>query len=181
MISGYISDRWADVGPSLRAATPELRARAALVNQIHDMYIASPNSSDPNVTATQGCMYKPVELIDAPTRARKVAELAKQLSVLEELLVGPYIAGEAITEADLALYPTCLFFIFMLPRVFGWGKVLEGKPKLTAWFAKIEELEAAQRVRGEVVPALERWEQSGRFGPIIEQVKTAPDLAWKFD
>lgn len=40
VIVGYILDRWADRGPSLRAATPELRARAALATRVHDLYVA---------------------------------------------------------------------------------------------------------------------------------------------
>merc|ERR1719424_944998 len=111
----------------MKAATPEARALAAMINQIHDLYLASANSSDPRVTATQGCMYKPVDVIDAESRASKVGEIAKQLDVLEGLFKGPYCAGEDITEADLALYPTFLFFTFMLPKVFGWEKVLEDR------------------------------------------------------
>mmetsp|Transcript_33981 Transcript_33981/g.109106 ORF Transcript_33981/g.109106 Transcript_33981/m.109106 type:complete len:101 (-) Transcript_33981:346-648(-) len=70
------------------AATHQARARALLLNSIHDVYIASPNSSDPAVTANQGCGYKGVELIDAPARAGKLREVAKQVGVLEGL-VGP--------------------------------------------------------------------------------------------
>jgi len=75
VICGYICDRWSGVGPSMSAATPELRAKSALIHQVHDMYIASANSSNPSVTATQGCMYKAVDLIDAPTRAAKAEKL----------------------------------------------------------------------------------------------------------
>ena len=67
------------------------RALANLINSVHDLYIASPNSSNPAVTATQGCMYKPVDQIDALTRAAKVAEIDLQLGVLEGLVVGPLL------------------------------------------------------------------------------------------
>ena len=119
IIAGYIADRWSGNGPSLVAPTAELRARAELINQVHDLYIASANSSDPSVTATQAAMYKSVELIDAPNRAAKVAEIAKQLDVLEDLVVGPYCAGDGLSQADLALFPTFIFFTELLPRVFG--------------------------------------------------------------
>ena len=33
VISGYICDRWRDVGPAMLASTPETRAKAALINQ----------------------------------------------------------------------------------------------------------------------------------------------------
>ena len=98
------------------AAARQARARALLLNSIHDLYIASPNSSDPAVTANQGCGYKGVELIDAPARAAKLREVAKQVGVLEGLVVGPYAAGAALTEADCALYPTCLLYTSPSPR-----------------------------------------------------------------
>lgn len=41
VIVQYICDRFGDRGPSMRAATPELRARAALATRIHDIYVAS--------------------------------------------------------------------------------------------------------------------------------------------
>ena len=93
---------------------------------MHDLYIASPNSSNSSVTANQGAMYKSVDVIDGPTRAAKVAELWKQLGVLEGLLVGPYAAGEALSEADFALWPTLsCFCAVMLPRVFGWANPVD--------------------------------------------------------
>lgn len=39
VIVQYILDKYEGVGPSLRAATPELRAIAALATRIHDQYI----------------------------------------------------------------------------------------------------------------------------------------------
>mmetsp|Transcript_46112 Transcript_46112/g.76214 ORF Transcript_46112/g.76214 Transcript_46112/m.76214 type:complete len:270 (-) Transcript_46112:351-1160(-) len=179
IISGYISERWQSVGPSLLAPSLEQRTLAALINQIHDLYIASPNSSDPRVTATQGCMYKGVDVIDGPSRSAKVQEIAKQLDVLERLVVTPYCVGDTLTEADLALYPTFHFFHFILPRVFEWDShVLRTRPKLGRWFAKMEELPAAQRIKAEILPALEGWEANGKFSAIIEQVKACPNLPW---
>ena len=100
VISSYIADRFSHVEPTLQAPTPEKRALANLINSVHDLYIASPNSSNPAVTANQGCMYKGVEQIDVQSRAAKVAELDKQLGVLEGLVVGPYCVGDEITEAS---------------------------------------------------------------------------------
>ena len=155
------------------ASTAEARATANLINSIHDLYIASPNSSDPGVTANQGCGYKGVELIDAPSRAGKLREVAKQVGVLEKLVVGPYAAGADITEADLALYPTLGVLVpFCLKQAFGWPLLLdEGQhPKLCAWLAEVDKLPAAQRVRAEMEPALQGWLDAGRFEPIKAQV-----------
>ena len=40
----------------------------------------------------------------------------------------------------------------------------------------MEELPAAQRMKAEMVPALNSWADSGRFEPILEQVKNASEL-----
>ena len=155
VISNYIADRFRDVGPDVIAPTAKQRALVAMINQIHDLYIASPNSSHKTVTATQACMYKPVEQIDGPSRAIKVYEVNKQLNVLEGLIVGPYCVGDQVTEADFAMYPTFIFFQKLMPLVFGWGCVFENRPKLKAWWHKVDELDAAKRVKAEVTEALE--------------------------
>ena len=41
-------------------------------------------------------------------------------------------------------------------------------------------LPAAERVRAEVAEALDGWEKSGRFVPIIEQMKANPELQWVY-
>ena len=183
VVCGYLNDKYAEVGPSVGAATPEERARAALLTQVHDLYIASPNSSDPMVTANQGAMYKSVEQIDAPSRAAKLAELEKQMDVLEGLIQAPYAAGASLTEADFALYPTLACFLpYLLPTVFGWADPFDAsrRPKLAAWLATVGALTAAQRVRGEVMKGLEGWTASGRFAPIKEQVAANPQLKWVY-
>ena len=216
----YLNDKYGAVGPPIGADTPEARARAALITQVHDLYIASPNSSDPKVTANQGAMYKPVEVIDAQSRSSKLAELNKQLDVLEGLIVGPFAAGEALTEADFTLWPTLgVFFPVMLPLVFGWkdpmddalrpkvrpcalptapsvcpsqlrwariadrtatDRSLSDRTQLRAWYQAMKALPAAERVRAEVAEALDGWEKSGRFVPIIEQMKANPELQWVY-
>ena len=115
---------------------------------------------------------------------RQVAELWKQLGVLNGLIIGPYAAGDTLTEADFALWPTLSSFLpFMLPRVFGWGNVMDDEtnlPKLKAWHAAVGALPAAQRVKDEVMSALQGWEDSGRFTPIKAQMAAHPELKWKF-
>ncbi len=39
IIASYLVDKYYDVGPSLRASTPELRAKARLAARIVDLYI----------------------------------------------------------------------------------------------------------------------------------------------
>ena len=183
VIMGYLLDVHAGTGPSIGASTPEARARSALIVQVHDLYIASPNSSDPSVTANQGCMYKGVDLIDGPARAGKLREIWKQLGVLEGLVQTPYACGEELTEADLTLWPTLsCFFVAMLPN-FGWGNVMDDPvhfPKLKHWHEAVGALPAAQRVKGEVMGALKGWADQKRFDPILEQVKAHPELKWTY-
>jgi glutathione S-transferase len=182
VVAQYINDKYSDIGPHVGASTPEERARAALLTQVHDLYIASPNSSDPKVTANQGAMYKPVDVIDAASRAGKLAELNKQLDVIEGLLVGPFAAGEQLTLADFTMFPTLgVFFPVMLPLVFGWRNPMDddARPRLKGWFQKVGALPAAERVRAEISEALASWESSGRFTPIMEQVAANPELQWK--
>jgi len=181
VISAYLVDKYADCGPNLLAETPEARAQASLINSIHDLYIASPNSSDPAVTANQGCAYKGVDLIDAPSRHAKLKEVARQVGVLEQLIVGPYAAGNSLTEADCALYPSFAIFLpHCLKHAFGWPSLIGAEhPNLTAWLAEMEKLPAAQRLRSEMEPALQGWVDNGRFEPIKTQVAAADTLSWE--
>ena len=56
----------------------------------------------------------------------KLAELEKQMDVLEGLIQAPYAAGASLTEADFALYPTLACFLpYLLPTVFGWADPLD--------------------------------------------------------
>lgn len=144
----------------------------------------SPN--DLNAAPSQYATFSScAQLIDAPTRAAKVAELHKQLGVIEGLLAGPsdgpYAVGDSLAEVDAALYPTLGCFVpFMMPRCFGWSNPMEDgtHPKLKAWLQVMEALPAAQRIKSEITDALLDWEKSGRFNPIIEQVASNSQLKW---
>ena len=181
VICGYLIDVFKDTGPPVGGETPEERARSALITQVHDLYIASPNSSHASVTATQGCMYKGVDVLDVESRAVKFAELWKQLGVLESLMVLPYAAGPRISEADFALWPTLSCFLpFMLPK-YGWGNVMDDEahfPRLKKWHETVGKLKAAQTVKDEVMGGLKAWEDADRFGPIQEQIASRKDLKW---
>lgn len=76
-----------------------------------------------------------------------LAQLVKQLDVLEGICVGPYVAGPQVTAADSALMPTFVFLTFILPRYFGWRDVFAGRPKLAAWWGRMQQDTASKRVR----------------------------------
>ena len=95
VIMQYLEDKFAghDDHISFDPGTPELRAAAQLLVRVHDIYIASPNCTQPGFAHTQGAMYlAPYETehcsaeraMDRPTRAAKLAEIWKQLSWLED-------------------------------------------------------------------------------------------------
>ena len=181
VITGYILDAYAETGPSMIPPSAALRALCQQMIAVHDLYIASPNSSDFSVTSNQGCAYKSIGQIDAPTRSLKLAEVAKQLAVLEGLVLGPYAVGDEPSEADVTLYPTLgVLLPYLFERAFGWPCVISAAehPKLSAWLATVEQLPAAKRIKDEMLPGLRGWETEGRFDPIRAQIKENPELPW---
>lgn len=50
-------------------------------------------------------------------RAKGIAQIAFQLDVLEGICAGPYLAGDVITSADSALFPTVVFLKQVRGRV----------------------------------------------------------------
>ncbi|CAD7927554.1 unnamed protein product [Amoebophrya sp. A120] len=158
------------------AGSAEQQAKVRLLIQVHDLYLASPNSTQPGSIATQGCLYKG----DVPLKERssRAVELNKQLSVLESLLdeSGPYCCGAEITLADLVIYPTFLFLAPLTEAALGWpaGKVWDGRPKLQKWFGNFEkanpEVEGiCNDVRGFVQNS---FLGSGRIAKIREAVES---------
>ena len=167
VIEGYLLDAYVDRQPALVPGTPELRARAALVVRILDLYINS----------IQGCMYKPMD--SKSERAAQVGQLAKQLDVLEGYVVGPYVCGEEMSYADTALVPTVVFMAYILPKFFGWPGLWEDRPKLEAWWKLMNADADVQRVVQEVEGGLRSWDQGARWEEkgIIKQVSDG-SLAW---
>ena len=110
-------------------------------------------------------MYRDME---AAARAAGIAEIARQLDVLEALLSpqGPFVAGAAPCAADAALLPTFCFYTHILPRHFGWASVFAGRPRLQRWWDAMGADAAAMAVRREVEGGLADWEAGGRFDKV---------------
>ncbi|CAB9526703.1 unknown protein (Partial), partial [Seminavis robusta] len=134
VIMGYLEDRFGKSTEKTNSMfvleSPDERAFVNLLVRVHDLYIASPNCSQPNFSHTQGCMYldpTPTPFtparrtMDAATRAAKLAELYKQLCWLEEQAKLPFLAGHKCTHADITWFGTFCFMEFMLPISFGWS------------------------------------------------------------
>jgi glutathione S-transferase len=131
VIMQYLEDAYGHEGIPTMLTDPTERAFVHLVVRCHDLYIASPNSTQPGFSHTQGCMYLPSEpnaqvsidrCMDIKTRAAKLAELNKQLNFFEDnCKFAPYLCGSQMTHADMTVFPSTVFMEFMLPRVFGWS------------------------------------------------------------
>ena len=86
--------------------------------------------------------------------ADKIAELNTNLDQLEASTSdGPWLAGDNFTLADAAIAPTLFLMDNLLPN-FGSKKPFEGRPKLAAWWQRIQERESTKKVLGEQGAAL---------------------------
>jgi len=179
IIVQYLLDAYADRGPSLKPDDAVSRAKAAYVCRHHDMYIAS----------VQGCMYRAMPSTEA--RATQLAELYKQLCVLESLCSSPedgsyFLPGTTATHADGAIVPTMCFCFYALPKYFGWPgehkASLSAFPKLSAWFASCQASDAnLKKVADEVTGALGAWDEGGRWETVgaIADVKNT-EYKWAY-
>ncbi|CAM9326253.1 unnamed protein product [Heterosigma akashiwo] len=80
---------------------------------------------------------------------------------------GPYLTGAELSLADATVFPTCIFFAFMLPK-FGYETDAFFGPKLKRWWEHMTTSEAvAMRIHAEVLGALDGWEAAGRWDTIL--------------
>ena len=160
----YVLDAWAGTGPSFDPGTPVLRAKSNLAARLLDTYISP----------IQGCLYKAMA---AGERAAQLAELARQLTVLEGVVAGPRVCGSAPSLADSALFPTLVFAVDILPTVYGWDDVFASRPKLGAHFAAMAADPAGARVVQEMRCGLQSWIDGDRWGELGIRAQVAADPA----
>jgi len=192
VILQYVEDKFGHLGaPQTTLESPEDMAFVELLCRTHDIYIASPNCTQPGFAHTQGCMYlAPYETAHCPaeramdraSRAAKLAEIWKQLCWLEASMRGPCLAGDHVTNADFTWFPTCTFMEYMLPRVFGWPEVFRESnhfPRLTKWYTKLDANPVFGQVRREIWGYWEMKDKEGQFDPIrAETLDTT--FQWKY-
>eukprot|EP00245_Coleochaete_scutata_P008107 TRINITY_DN2411_c4_g1_i1.p1 TRINITY_DN2411_c4_g1~~TRINITY_DN2411_c4_g1_i1.p1 ORF type:complete len:328 (+),score=40.82 TRINITY_DN2411_c4_g1_i1:56-1039(+) len=171
VISEYIMDKYASVGPSFVPKTPELRAVSNTTKRIVDIYIKP----------AMGAMYRGGYTAEA--RSAAIAELARQLDIIERvILADPYVAGPEISTGDFSLFAGALVFMnLFLPTYFGWESIFTGRPKLKKWWDTMNELPLAQRIRGEMEGGLKSWNDAGRWQNlgILDQVADKT-FRWSF-
>ena len=56
VILSYLEDKYRDAGPSFTPPSAEGRQRMELIIRVHDLYIASPNCTQPGFSHSQGAM-----------------------------------------------------------------------------------------------------------------------------
>merc|ERR1712023_435808 len=100
-------------GPSMVLDTPEQRAFVHKLCRVHDVYLASPNNTQPGFSHTQGAMYLaphetphcPAErAMDRESRAAKLREIWRLLNWLESHMRGPCLGGDFVTHADVTWF-----------------------------------------------------------------------------
>ena len=195
VILSYLEDRFGGEtdGPNFVMDTPETRAFVQLLVRTHDVYISSPNSTQPHFSHTQGCMYlDPVPtkytparrtMPDPRVRASKVKEIYERLAWLESTIQLPYMAGERMSHADITWFPTCVFMELLLPYVFNWSPVFhesEQFPRLTLWHGNCCSNEHFASVRDDISCVLIQQKEDGRFDGVREVATNNPQLKWRY-
>lgn len=187
VIMQYLEDAYGHYGTPLMLVDPEERTLVHQLVRVHDIYISSPNCTQPGFHHTQGAMYlsgkmRADRVMGKDERAAKLKELWKQLSWLEENIKQPYMAGDRVTHADMTWFPTCIFMEFLLPRNFEWPKVFHEKehfPKLSAWFEEVRKLPAFEQTHSEIWGFWEAKNGTDLFDDILEQTKDT-NYKWKY-
>eukprot|EP00213_Chloropicon_mariensis_P004578 CAMPEP_0197469660 /NCGR_PEP_ID=MMETSP1309-20131121/119_1 /TAXON_ID=464262 /ORGANISM="Genus nov. species nov., Strain RCC998" /LENGTH=245 /DNA_ID=CAMNT_0043005869 /DNA_START=183 /DNA_END=917 /DNA_ORIENTATION=- len=174
VILQYILDKYADVGMNLSLATPEERAHSALCTKIFDTYMQP----------IQGCMYRKAE--SAEERAAQLKVIDENLHILEAMCSdgGPYFCGSQPSGADCGLFPSFVFFQFMLEEQFGWADAFYDKPLLKKWYNYLKKSDGSEftkcteRVYGEIFDALKDWESNGRWEVQGIKAHLQEDFKW---
>ena len=152
VINEYLEEKFPQ--QPLLPKDPEGRARSRSISRFHDLYLEPPlRALFPQLAAKE----KDQKLI-----AEKLGDIKTRLDQVEAMLsAGPFALGTGFTLADCALIPTFFFLNLMLPMM-GAPAFTEGRPKLAAWWAKVQERPTVQKVLAEQQEALMQMQQTGR-------------------
>ena len=144
VINEYLEDKFPET--ALLPSDAEGRAAVRSITRYHDLYL------DPPMRACFPKLFG--QDLDDKFIADKIAELNTNLDQLEASTSdGPWLAGDNFTLADAAIAPTLFLMDNLLPN-FGSKKPFEGRPKLSAWWQRIQERESTKKVLGEQGAAL---------------------------
>ncbi|MSO64896.1 MAG: glutathione S-transferase family protein [Alphaproteobacteria bacterium] len=139
VICEYLEDKFPT--PSLRGAPGAEAAKVRLISRLVDLYLLGPTA--------KLLVHKQTDSWDRVEAAKP--DLMKALDYLEHFLdaKGPYAAVSRLTLADCALFPA-IFLVFKVVPLFGIDRPLEGRPKLSAWWAHLGRDATAALIRAEM-------------------------------
>jgi glutathione S-transferase len=151
VINEYLEDKYPS--PALMPKSAEGRAKVRSFTRFHDLYL------EPPLRTLLGQMNPDAR--DAKLVADKVAEINRVADLLESMLAsGGYAAGPDFTLADCALAPTMLFATLLL-GAFGAKPILEGRPRLAAWWTHVQQHPAVKKALAEQSAAIESYQKTG--------------------
>jgi glutathione S-transferase len=154
LINEYFEDKFPE--KPLLPKDPEGKAKVRSFTRMHDLYL------DPPMRAVFPKLFG--QEIEQSFIDEKMSEIQGRLDQLEsQLSDGGWAAGSDFTLADAALTPTIFFMNNFLPA-FGQKPALEGRPKLAAWWGKVQERESTKKAlaeQGAALAALQKQQQGG--------------------
>ena len=139
VINEYLEDKFP--ATALLPSDAEGRAAVRAITRYHDLYV------DPPMRAVFPKLFG--QDLDDEFIAKKIAEVNDNLDQLESSISdGPWATGDNFTLADAALAPTLFLMDNLLPN-FGSKKPFDGRPKLGAWWQRIQDRASTKKVLGE--------------------------------
>ena len=152
VINEYLEDKFPN--PPLMPKTPEGKARVRAFTRFHDLYL------DPPLRALFPQLNPKTR--DDKVVTEKLTDVQGRLDQLETMLAADgFAAGPEFTLADCALAPTIFFVTNLLPG-FGAKPPLDERPKLAAWWTKVQTRPTVKKAMGEMAEALKAMLGGGR-------------------
>ena len=134
VINEYLEDKFPS--PALLPKEPEGRARVRGFTRLHDLYL------DPPMRALFFQMDPKTR--NAEVVKQSLGDLEKALNYLEGRLGSPWAAGDSFTLADCALAPS-IWYVGKIAPAFGAGDPFAKRPRLKAWFERVQQRPSVKR------------------------------------
>ena len=143
LINEYLEDKYP--AKPLLPKDAEGRAQVRAFTRFHDLYLEPPmRAVFPKLFGQQ---------LDDKFIQEKITEVNNRLDQLEGMIGNQWAAGSTFTLADCALAPTMFFMTTFLPQ-FGSKPPTEGRPKITAWWNRVQEQPSVKKALDEQRAAL---------------------------
>jgi glutathione S-transferase len=143
LINEYLEDKYP--AKPLLPKDAEGRAQVRAFTRFHDLYL------EPPMRAVFPKLFG--QELDDKFIQEKITEVNNRLDQLEGTIGNQWAAGSTFTLADCALAPTMFFLTTFLPQ-FGSKPPTEGRPKITAWWNRVQEQPSVKKSLDEQRAAL---------------------------